>query len=170
VAKVLALATLVSAALILLLSLATGFNPVRALRFSMEHDREMMGTGHESLERFLELGCVNLFAFLLAVGVPLTAVFGRELLRVVREGRLLEAGDRHALAFAATLLIASFSTLFTTETERIWLFLAPSMAALAARRLLELRQRDASASAFGWTTGLLAGQIVLFEVALNTRW
>jgi hypothetical protein len=162
-----ALATFV--ALFALLQLGTGFRPLEAVRLSIARDQEGMGSGHESLERFLEIGLCNLMAFLLAVGIPHTVLWLREL-REAAAARLGAAPRVFAAAAGLTLLIAAFSTLFTAEVERIWLFLAPLLVLPVANRLDAWRQETGSEAPFYTVAGLLAVQIVVFEVVLNTRW
>jgi hypothetical protein len=74
------------------------------------------------------------------------------------------------LAGAATLVLAAFSTLFTAEVERIWLFLAPLLVLPAAQRLHEWRRETGSDAPFFAAAGLLGAQTLAFEVVLNTRW
>lgn len=148
---------------------ATGFRPITALRFSIARDEEGMGSGHESLERVLQIGVCNLLAFLLASGIPLTVLWLREL----RQGLAAGVPDARAVfvaASAATLLLAAFSTLFTAEVERIWLFLVPLLIVPAANRLHEWRESCGSDLPFFGVAGLLAAQTLGFEVFLNTRW
>jgi hypothetical protein len=162
-----ALATFV--ALFALLQLGTGFRPIEAVRLSIARDREGMGSGYESLERFLQIGLCNLMAFLLAVGIPHTVLWLREL-REASAARLGAAPRVFTAAAGLTLLIAAFSTLFTAEVERIWLFLAPLLVLPVANRLDAWRQETGSDAPLFTVAGLLALQTVVFEVALNTRW
>lgn len=156
-------------ALFALLQLATHFQPLAALRLSIARDREGMGTGYESLERFVQLGLVNLLAFLLAVGLPHALLWLREL-REAAAARLEPLPRVFTAASGLTLVVAAFSTLFTAEVERIWLFLAPLVVLPAASRLDAWRERTGSDAPFYTAATLLAAQTLVFEVVLNTRW
>ena len=156
-------------ALFAALQLATGFRPIQALRLSIARDEEGMGSGYESLERFLQIGACNLLAFLLAAGIPLTVLWLSELRGALRS-RPAGAGDVLLLAAGLTLLLAAFSTLFTAEVERIWLFLVPLLVLPVASRLYEWRRSTGSEAPFFTVAVLLCAQTVAFEVVLNTRW
>ena len=156
-------------ALFAALQLSTGFRPIRALRLSLARDEAGMGSGYENLERFLQIGFCNLLAFLLAAGIPLTVLWLLELRRALA-ARLRGSSDVFVVASAATLLLAAFSTLFTAEVERIWLFLVPFLVIPAAKRLDEWRRLTASDAPFYAVAVLLCAQTVGFEVVLNTRW
>jgi hypothetical protein len=149
---------------------STGFRPVAALRLAIARDASMMGTGHETLARYLQISAGNLSAFLIGAGFPSVLLWlggVRRALRRRARGGLL---DVSAASFAAALLLVSFSTLFTLETERIWIGLIPFVAILAARLLEAVRRLEGDAAAFRTTAVLLSAQILLFESFLNTRW
>jgi hypothetical protein len=168
-AAALAAAVATFAALFVALQLVTGFKPLEALRRSIARDQEGMGTGYESIERFLQIGLCNLLAFLLAAGIPLTVLWLSELRHAVA-ARPPGAGGVFVAASGAALLIAAFSTLFTAEVERIWLFLVPWLVVPAASRLYEWRRSTGSELPFFTAAILLCAQTVVFEVVLNTRW
>ena len=46
-----------------------------------------MGTGYESIGRYFHLSFANLFAFLIGVGLPITTVWLRQIVVVLREWR-----------------------------------------------------------------------------------
>ena len=46
-----------------------------------------MGTGYESIGRYFHLSFANLFAFLIGVGLPITAVWLRQIIASVKEWR-----------------------------------------------------------------------------------
>lgn len=143
-----------------------GFNLFDALWASVAHDASTMGTGHESLAQYLQLSSAGLLAFLIGVGIPLTAVWVREVVASIREARSGGSLDLYVLAFPPTLLAIAFSTLFTMEVERIWIFLAPFLV-IAAAKHLHARGRPAD---FWWVAGLLGTQILVFEVFLEMYW
>jgi hypothetical protein len=170
VARTLAIALGVFLAAHVLLFLATGYHPVAAARAAMAHDEEMVGTGYESLGRYLNLSVANLAAFLIGVGIPLTTAWLRETLAVVR--RRLSGGpaDAFVAAYSVSLVLIAFSTLFTLEVERIWLFMVPFVAVAAARHVVALMEGGASTFPFYWTAVLTAVQLVGFEALLQTAW
>jgi hypothetical protein len=136
----------------------------------MAHDAEMVGTGYESLGRYLNLSVANLAAFLIGVGIPLTTAWLRETLAVVR--RRLSGGpaDAFVAAYSVSLVLIAFSTLFTLEVERIWLFMVPFVAVATARHVVALMEGGASTFPFYWTAVLTAVQLVGFEALLQTAW
>jgi hypothetical protein len=170
VTRTLAIALGVFVAAYAVLFLATGYHPVAAARAAMAHDAEMVGTGYESLGRYLNLSVANLAAFLIGVGIPLTTAWLRETAAVVR--RRLSGGpaDAFVAAYSVSLVLIAFSTLFTLEVERIWLFMVPFVAIAAARHVVELMKAGSSAFPFDWVAGLTAAQLVAFEALLQTAW
>jgi hypothetical protein len=150
-------------------ALATGYEPTAAVRAAMAHDREMVGTGYESLGHYLNLSFANLLAFLFCAGVPLTTAWGREVAAAWRR-RLAATGDVVTAAFALSLALVAFSTLFTLETERIWIFMVPWIAIAAAKNAVELMTRDGSARVFCVTVSLTCVQLVAMEAILRTAW
>ena len=128
----------------LLLFVLTGFRPIEALWAAIKKDETGMGSGYESIERYLHLSFANLFAFLIGVGLPITTVYLRQLVAAIREWRqnalASEQGigeprtpwllrhenlDTFIIGFLITLLYFTFSTWFTMEVERIWIFMVP---------------------------------------------
>jgi 4-amino-4-deoxy-L-arabinose transferase-like glycosyltransferase len=170
VAKVLAIALAAFLAAFALLFVATGYDPIAAARAAIGHDAEMMGSGHESLGRYLNLSLANLLVFLIGVGVPLTTAWLRETVTVLR--RRLRGGpaDAFVAAFSIALVLIAFSTLFTLEVERIWLFMTPFVAIAAARHVVELMKAGGRAFPFYWVAALTAVQLVAFEALLQTAW
>ncbi len=98
----------------------------------------------------------NLIAFLIYLGPAVIACI------VLRSWRDAGEGERSfVLAFAATLLAASFGGLFLMETERILLFLVPAAVALA------LPAEKGRLRAVIVLTGL---QAITMEVLILTLW
>jgi len=168
----------------LLLFVLTGFRPLDALWAAIEKDQSSMGTGHETVGRYLHLSFANLFAFLISVGFPITAVWFRQLVSTVREWQRQavsdeESGDtsrlrwvfRHepvdtfVIGFLVTLLFFAFSTLFTMEVERIWIFMVPFLGIPVAKHLTARPVSD-----LYWVAGLLVVQLLVTEVLLYTYW
>ncbi len=153
------------AAFYLLMFLFTGFNLLEALQASIKKDRAVLGTGYETMGLYLHLSLGNLFAFLIGIGIPMTTVWLRQVVRTIRDKRCGESFDIYIVGYLISLLAIAFSTLFTMEVERIWIFMAPFIVIPAAKYL---SQRDIAD--FYWVAGLLCLQLVLFEVTLYTYW
>ena len=168
----------------LLLFVATGFRPIEALIAAIEKDETGMGTGYESVGRYFHLSVANLFAFLIGVGFPITAVWLRQLVSTIREWRQnaltseQEIGEPHTpwifrhenadtfvIGFLITLLFFAFSTLFTMEVERIWIFMVPFFVIPVAKHLTARPLAD-----LYWVAGILVTQLIVGEVLLYTYW
>ena len=143
-----------------------------------------MGTGYESVGRYFHLSFANLFAFLIGVGLPITTVYLRQLVSTIREWRQdalasehemgaprppwifrHENADTFVIGFLITLLFFTFSTLFTMEVERIWIFMVPFFVIPVAKHLIDRPMSD-----FYWVTGILVAQLIVGEVLLYTYW
>jgi hypothetical protein len=168
-AGVAAVAALVCVAVHVLLFLTTGFDPVKTFQAAIAFDQEAMAKNDGSLLRSLNVGVANLAAFLAAVGIPVTVVWAGEVGTAARRSRLAQEGDLVLLGYVASLVLIAFSTLFTLEVERVWLFMTPFVAAPAAH-YLHGRYLEGDRSALRWTFGLLALQLVAFEALLRTPW
>ena len=168
----------------LLLFILTGFRPIEALWAAIKKDEMGMGTGYESVGRYFHLSFANLFAFLIGVGFPITAVWLRELVSAIREWRQNartaeqeideprtlwifrhETADTFVIGFLITLLFFTFSTLFTMEVERIWIFMVPFFVIPVAKHLTDRPMSD-----FYWVAGILVAQLIIGEVLLYTYW
>ena len=168
----------------LLLYVLTGFRPIEALWAAIKKDEAGMGTGYESVGRYFHLSFANLFAFLIGVGLPITAVWLRQIVSTVREWRQntqvsgqegnstsipwilrFEASDTFVIGFLITLLYFTFSTLFTMEVERIWIFMVPFFVIPVAKHLTERPLSD-----LYWVAGILVVQLIVSEVLLYTYW
>lgn len=167
-----------------LLFLLTGFQPFDALWAAIKKDERGMGTGFESIDRYFHLSIANLFAFLMGVGIPITTVWLRQLIKTFKEWKhnttapeteevstrtpwILrhDKADTYIIGFLITLLYFTFSTWFTMEVERIWIFMVPFFVIPVAKYLTTRSQRD-----FFWVAGLLVVQLIISEVLLYTRW
>ncbi|RKU22268.1 hypothetical protein C6500_04420 [Candidatus Poribacteria bacterium] len=182
--KVLLFAALGFIGFYLLLYVLTGFRPIEALWAAIKKDESGMGTGYESIERYFHLSFANLFAFLIGVGLPITTVWLREIVASVKEWRQNtresqpkshgtqvpwvlrhDALDSFIVGFVITLLYFTFSTLFTMEVERIWIFMVPFFVIPVAKHLTTRPISD-----FYWVAGILVGQLIVGEVLLYTYW
>jgi len=142
------------------------YNFFSALWASYRKDERGMGTGYEGPGRYFNISIANLFAFLIGVGIPLTAVWLHEIVAELRRIIHSRKIDVYVLAGLSTLFVISFSTLFTLEVERIWIFLTPFIIIPAAKCLYEKR----SLREFYAVAALLCANILLYEVFLYTHW
>lgn len=149
----------------LLVFLFTGFNLLEALQASIRKDRAALGTGYETIGLYFHLSVGNLFAFLIGVGIPMTTVWGRQVVRTIREARRGEPIDIYVIGYLTSLLVIAFSALFTMEVERVWIFMAPFIIIPVAQHLSQRNITD-----FYWVAGLSCLQLVLFEITLYTYW
>ena len=168
----------------LLLFALTGFRPIEALWAAIKKDEMGMGTGYESIERYFHLSFANLFAFLIGVGLPITTLWLRQVAATVKEwwqntqaselerndSRIpwilrYEVLDSFVIGFLITLLFFTFSTLFTMEVERIWIFMVPFFVIPVAKHLTARPMSD-----LYWVAGILVVQLILGEALLYTYW
>ena len=168
----------------LVLFVLTGFRPIEALWAAIKKDEMGMGTGYESVGRYFHLSFANLFAFLIGVGFPITTVWLRQLVSTIRDWRQdtltsdgktdkprrtwifrQEHADTFVIGFLITLLFFTFSTLFTMEVERIWIFMVPFFVIPVAKHLTARPISD-----FYWVMGILVAQLIIGEVLLYTYW
>ena len=149
----------------MLMFLFTGFNLLEALQASIRKDKGALGTGYETLGLYFHLSVGNLFAFLIGVGIPMTTVWLRQVAQTIRDGRRGGPIDIYIAGYLISLLMIAFSTLFTMEVERIWIFMAPFIVIPVAKFLSQRGITD-----FYWVAGLSCLQLVLFEVTLYTYW
>ena len=168
----------------LLIFLLTGFRPIESLVAAIKKDEMGMGTGYESVGRYLHLSFANLFAFLIGVGIPITLVWLRQVVSSIAEWRqdalasVPESADRRmpwllyhekldvfVIGFLLTLLYFTFSTLFTMEVERIWILMVPFFVIPVAKHLAARPISD-----LYWVAGILTIQLIAMEVLLYTYW
>ncbi|PYQ41062.1 MAG: hypothetical protein DMF77_16920 [Acidobacteria bacterium] len=170
IVRVVPIAALAALAFYGALYLAVDYDPFAALQRAVWANNELVGTGHGSFVQYVQVSLSNLFAFLFGMGFPLVAVW---LLQVKVAADRARAGgevDLFVLAFPVSLLVITFSALYTLEVERIWMFMA-LMVTLAAARYLDARQkRGGGEAAFYWTAGLLALQVIAMETFFDTLW
>lgn len=149
----------------LLLFILSGFRPIEALWAAIKKDEAGMGTGYETIGRYFHLSIANLFAFLIGVGIPITVVWLRDLVAKVKAWQQHKTVDTFVIGYVITLLFFTFSTLFTMEVERIWIFMVPFLVIPAAKYLTERPTSD-----FYWVAGMLTAQLIISEVLLYTYW
>jgi dolichyl-phosphate-mannose-protein mannosyltransferase len=152
------------------LYLAVGYDPIAALQRAVWANNELVGTGHATFVQYVHVSLSNLFAFLFGMGFALVAVWLLQVRVAAARARTGQESDLFVLAFPISLLVITFSALYTLEVERIWMFMA-LMLTLGAGRYLDERQRaGAGDAAFYWTAGLLSLQAILMETFFDTLW
>ena len=149
----------------LLMFLFTGFNLIETLQASIKKDRAALGTGYETIGRYFHLSVGNLFAFFIGIGIPMTTVWLRQVVLTIQDRRHGRPIDIYIVGYLISLLVIAFSTLFTMEVERVWIFMAPFIVIPVAQYLSQRGIAD-----FYWVAGLSCLQLVLFEVTLYTYW
>lgn len=149
----------------LLMFLFTGFNLLEALQVSIRKDTAALGTGYETIGRYFHLSVGNLFAFFIGVGIPMTTVWLRQVVLTIQDRRHGKPIHIYIVGYLISLLVIAFSTLFTMEVERVWIFMAPFIVIPVAKHLSQRGLAD-----FYWVAGLSCLQLVLFEVTLYTYW
>jgi len=154
----------------LLLYLSTGYNVFTNLKSAVDRDEKGMGTGRETFARYVFLSLANLFAFFIYVGVPTTALWIRETVKNVIEAIRRVEFDSFIITNVAWIMGVAFSTLFTLEVERIWMFMLPFVLIPAGKHLAAHIEERRSLSMFYLIASLLWLQILLFEILLDTRW
>ncbi|MCG9128206.1 glycosyltransferase family 39 protein [Candidatus Poribacteria bacterium] len=182
--KVLAFAAVGYIGFYLLLYIIAGYDPITSTWAAIKKDEAGLGTGYESIDRFFHLSIGNLFAFLIGVGIPITAVWFRQVKNTFSDWRKntttsekdsgsstlpwllrFEKADTYLIGFCITLFYFTFSTLFTMEVERIWIFMVPFFVIPVAKFLTTRPRSD-----LYWVGCLLVVQLILSEVLLYTYW
>jgi hypothetical protein len=154
----------------LVLVVGLGHQALASLRTSMSHAAALMGTGRETLGRYLELSTAQVMVFLIGLGVAVSVVWLRGIADAVRESRGRRPIDAFALGTALTLALMAFSSLYSMEVERVWLFMVPPVALVGARHLWTLEERWGTRAALWATIAASAAQLLAAEVVLDTLW
>ena len=148
---------------------AIGYDAPAALRASLAHDHGLMDTGRETAARHAAIGIANLAAFLIGIGLALAALW---LCAAATSARRFRARGHDALALTTAVMVPvmAFSTLFTLEVERVWLFLVPLVAVAAGRYVHELVERSGSLAVVRTAAGVQCLQLFAAEALLRTGW
>lgn len=150
-----------------LLYTATGFNLIASVTFAIDNNTRVMGKAR-TIGQFLNVGVGNLFAFLIGVGIPLIVLWLRRVARSAGEARREKRWDVFELGFAISLLLVSFSTLFTMEVERIWIFFSPFVVIAAARHVAADQQATGRWTQLYWVAGLTLAQTLVMRAVIST--
>jgi 4-amino-4-deoxy-L-arabinose transferase-like glycosyltransferase len=170
IVRVVPIAALAAVAFYGALYLAVDYDPFAALQRAIWANNELVGTGHGTFVQYVQVSLSNLFAFLFGMGFLLVAVWLLQVKVAASRARAGGEADLFVLAFPISLLVITFSALYTLEVERIWMFMALMLTLAGARYLDERRKQGGGEAAFYWTAGLLALQVVTMETFFDTLW
>ena len=162
--------TLVGYLAVYSLLMAAGFDPLRALRASIGYDARLMGTGIESVGRYFNQTIAQAVAFGFGLGVAVGGVWLHGLGAAVKAAATGAGRDAFALGSGLTLFAMVFSSLFSFEVERVWLFMLPLLVLVAARHLWTIEARVGGRAVTYATMALSAVQLLLAETLLDTFW
>ena len=149
--------------------LAAEYNILKNLQMAMEVDSSGIGTGYESALRYFLVSGTNLFGFFSMLGITTTTLWIRELWNT-SQNLLAKKNSIFLVAYVLTLVPMIFSTLYLTETERIWLFMAPFILIPAAKNLREYIDEKQSNWLLYIVVTILFVQTLAFEVFIDTIW
>lgn len=170
IARIIPVAALTGLAFYGALYLAVGYDPIAAVQRAVWANNELVGTGHGTFVQYIHVSLANLFAFLFGMGFALVAVWLLQVKVAAERARAGPEADLFVLAFPISLLVITFSALYTLEVERIWMFMALMLTLAAGRYLDERQKRGGGDSAFYWTAGLLGLQVLCTETFFDTLW
>lgn len=160
----------------LLLYFLTGYNFLACLRGAILIDEKGSlhhsgcGTGYEDLSRYLFISWTNLFAFFSGIGLPTATLWFREVGSTIRNAFRGQEFPGFLLAYVIALILITFSTLYTTETERIWMFMAPFILIPAAANLRKQTSKKQNERMLYVVIVMLFLQTLAFEIFLDTLW
>ncbi len=117
-----------------LAQLLLGYDLFQVKDAAMQRDFDgVRMTGYESLDLWWTVSLANLGAFVFGSGVALSAaVIAGALAIPLDRARLRLPANRLALSLPIALVLLSGSTLFTFETERVWLSAVPALICVTA--------------------------------------
>ena len=138
-----------SLALLAVLALTLGYDPIGALRNTFDAYRR--GIGGQRPYAYWVFGGPAAFLLALGPGLAATALAG------------IDRATRGARALAACIALAALSGVMEAEVERIWQFMVPA-AAIAAAPLLRSRTLLVTVLLLG------AAQAVALELLFDTTW
>jgi hypothetical protein len=141
---------------------AIGYDVLENLKSAMTRNDRTVGTGYETGRRYWSLSHAHVVTMLIGVGAAASWLWLARSFRGVwnffRRERSGD-GDRFVVAYTLAVVALAYSTLFTLEVERVWMFLMPPAIAAAASAL----ERK-----FRIGTGALA--LLLFLAFAQTWW
>ncbi len=153
-----------------LLFYATGYNLIDVLRTAMRTASMLTGSMYSDILHYFNVSVANLAAFLIGAGIIAVALWWREVWKAWDDWRGRREPDLIAGGFAAAIVVLTFSTLFSTETERVLMFLIPFVLLPAARNLNTYMTARPNSNAWYGVIVLLFVQTLATQLALYTGW
>lgn len=153
-----------------LLFYATGYNLIDVLRTAMRTASMLTGSMYSDILHYFHVSVVNLAAFLIGAGFIAVALWWREVWKAWDDWRERRQPDFIAGGFATAIVVLTFSTLFTSETERVLMFLIPFVLLPAARNLDIYMTARPNSNAWYGVIVLLFVQTLATQLALYTGW
>jgi hypothetical protein len=153
-----------------LLYFLTGYHLLRAFELARQAASVYRSQLYVDLWHYLSVSVANLAAFLIGVGVVTVTLWWRETAEGFRAWRARGPTDLLPIAVAAAVVLLAFSSIFTVETERTWLFLAPLPILAAARQIDRWQTEYPRSMAWCVVATLLFIQTLATELFLNTYW
>jgi hypothetical protein len=140
---------------------------IACVRASMAFDARMM---HRVRAAYIDTSVTNLLGFLVGSGLIAATLWMRSVADARLKPACQSAAGMLAISLAITLLALSFSTLFTRELERIWMFFTPLLLLGAAATLDQIEPRSQRRRWIVAAMILLFAQTWATELLLNTVW
>jgi hypothetical protein len=157
---ILAIAAVTFIACFAILYLCTGCNIIACLRMSIAFDAKTMADVRAD---YWDASFTNILGILVGSGFIATTLWMRSIFKRSKATNLCRA-------LGITVLILSFSTLFTRELERVWMFLTPMLLIGAAATLDRLETPQLRRKWIYASLVLLFAQTWLTQLLLNTVW
>jgi hypothetical protein len=153
-----------------LLRVLTGYNVIHAFMTAKQMASAYRSEMYPDLWHYLSVSVANLAAFLIGIGVITVTLSWREIAKDWSAWRAQRSTDLLSIAVSAAVILLAFSTIFSAETERVWMFLVP-LPILAATRHLD-RHQSANPQSNAWCVVLilLFTQTLATELFLDTVW
>jgi hypothetical protein len=104
------------------------FDVMASLSSAMTRNDRAVGTGYETWSRYFDLSIAHVVAFIISAGLACSWLWlagaGKSMVNALSRKRT-DGVDHNALIVLMTMLVLAFSTLFTLEIERVWMWLIP---------------------------------------------
>lgn len=130
----------------------------------------LTGSMYSDILHYFNVSVANLAAFLIGAGIIAVALWWREVWKAWDDWRGRREPDLIAGGFGAAIVVLTFSTLFSTETERVLMFLIPFVLLPAARNLNTYMTARPNSNAWYGVIVLLFVQTLATQLALYTGW
>jgi Dolichyl-phosphate-mannose-protein mannosyltransferase len=147
------------------IAVATGYPAIAAFRTQQAFNTAFNLRGREAgLGRYLNTSFANLMAFLIGTGAPIVCLSRAMAVDVWRKR---QPADSLVMALALGVPLAAFSSIYSLEVERIWLFITPLLALVAGRALTP---DEPGAPSVHQAMGLACALLFITECAIDTAW